>query len=60
MKTYKAIKETPLKADVNALTKAAEILINAENPLIVTGYSGRNLNSVQSLIELAETLARGC
>jgi acetolactate synthase-1/2/3 large subunit len=56
-KTYKAIKETPIKADVNALTGAAAILIGAENPLIVTGYSGRNLNSVQSLIELAETLA---
>jgi acetolactate synthase-1/2/3 large subunit len=49
--------ETPPQADVNTLYRAAEILINAENPLIVTGYSGRNLNSVQSLIELAETLS---
>jgi acetolactate synthase-1/2/3 large subunit len=50
-------KTAPLVADENALAKAAEILINAENPLIVTGYSGRNLPSVPSLVELAETLA---
>ncbi|OGN94557.1 MAG: hypothetical protein A2Y89_04170 [Chloroflexi bacterium RBG_13_51_18] len=49
--------ETPAKPDINSLAKAADMLINAENPLIVTGYSGRNPDSVQSLIELAETLA---
>jgi acetolactate synthase-1/2/3 large subunit len=46
----------PKKADVDVLNKAAEILIAAENPLIVAGYSGRNLESVSHLIELAETL----
>ncbi|MBN1161244.1 MAG: thiamine pyrophosphate-requiring protein [Dehalococcoidales bacterium] len=56
-KTFKAIKEIPLKADENALSRTAEILINAENPLIVTGYSGRNPDAVASLVELAETLA---
>jgi acetolactate synthase-1/2/3 large subunit len=45
------------KADANTLNKAAEILINAENPLIVTGYAGRNLPTVPRLMELAETLS---
>ncbi|OGO00387.1 MAG: hypothetical protein A2Y58_05810 [Chloroflexi bacterium RBG_13_51_52] len=49
--------ENLLKIDTGTLTKIAEVLINAENPLIVTGYSGRNLDTVQSLIELAETLS---
>ena len=53
----KTIKETTPKADAGALDKAAEILINAENPLIVTGYAGRNLESVALLVKLAETLS---
>lgn len=43
-------------ADVGSLCKAAEILIEAENPLIVAGYSGRYHQSVPALVELAETL----
>jgi acetolactate synthase-1/2/3 large subunit len=43
-------------ADVDRLSKAAEILIEAENPLIVAGYSGRYHQSVSSLVALAETL----
>jgi len=43
-------------ADVDRLSRAAEILIEAENPLIVAGYSGRHHQSVLSLVELAETL----
>lgn len=43
-------------ADVDSLSKAAEILIEAENPLIVAGHSGRYPESVSSLVELAETL----
>lgn len=42
--------------DVDALKKAAEILIEAENPLILTGHSGRHFRSVDTLIELAGTL----
>jgi len=42
--------------DVERLGKAAEILIEAENPLIVAGYSGRHHQSVTALVELAETL----
>jgi len=56
-RTYKAIREKVPAADAALLDKAAGILLDAENPLIVTGYSGRNLESVASLIELAETLS---
>jgi len=42
--------------DVDSLSKVAEILIEAENPLIVAGYAGRYHQSVSSLVELAETL----
>jgi len=42
--------------DVDNLSKAVEILIEAENPLIVAGYSSRHPESVASLVELAETL----
>src|ERR1044071_5806437 len=46
-----------MQADADALEKAAEWLIAAESPLIVTKYLGRNPEAVQSLIELAELLA---
>jgi acetolactate synthase I/II/III large subunit len=55
-KIHKAV-ECPSKLDENALSKAADVLIKAENPLIVTGYCGRNQQSVPTLIDLAETLA---
>ncbi|MBA7643061.1 Benzoylformate decarboxylase [subsurface metagenome] len=53
----KAEKEAAPEADVSELEKAAEILINAEDPLIVTGYSGRNFHSVDLLVKLAEILS---
>ena len=43
-------------ADISSLSKAAEILLEAENPLIVAGYTGRHQQSVSLLVELAETL----
>jgi acetolactate synthase-1/2/3 large subunit len=46
-----------MQADADALEKAAEWLIAAESPLIVTKYLGRNPEAVQSLIELAELLS---
>jgi acetolactate synthase-1/2/3 large subunit len=55
-KQPKTPSEKSLTVDENALVKAADILIQAENPLIVTGYSGRNAKSVATLVELAETL----
>jgi acetolactate synthase-1/2/3 large subunit len=54
---YKISREKVPAADTALLEKAAETLIRAENPFIITGYSGRNPNSVAALIELAETLA---
>ena len=44
------------KADVTVLGKAAEIVMNARDPLIIAGYTGRHPQSVVSLVELAETL----
>jgi len=38
------------------LERIADTLIQAENPLIITGYSGRNPDSVAPLVKLAETL----
>jgi len=44
------------EADSHLLDQAATALIEAENPLIIAGYSGRNHQAVNSLVELAETL----
>jgi acetolactate synthase-1/2/3 large subunit len=55
-KRPKSQSKTKLKLDEKALTRAAEILIRSENPLIITGYSGRNPATVLELIMLAETL----
>ena len=46
----------PSEMDIEALRQAAEILIDSENPLIMTAYSGRHPQSVAPLVELAETL----
>ena len=48
---------TKMQADYAALEKAAELLITAENPLIVTKYLGRNPEAVPQLVRLAELLA---
>jgi len=47
---------SPPQVDIDLLEKTAEMLIGAEEPLIITGYSGRHPESVKSLVELAETL----
>jgi acetolactate synthase-1/2/3 large subunit len=46
----------PSEMDMEALRQAAEILIDSENPLIMTAYSGRHPQSVAPLVELAEML----
>lgn len=51
-----AAQATPPCADAATLSKAADLLIHSEDPLIITGYSGRNHQSVASLVALAETL----
>ena len=45
------------RADVDTLNEAADMLLKAEDPLILTGYSGRHRGSVASLVGLAETLS---
>jgi acetolactate synthase-1/2/3 large subunit len=46
-----------MQADQASLEKAAEWLIASDSPLIVTKYLGRNPETVQHLIDLAEMLA---
>ena len=43
--------------DENILEAAADALVNAANPLIMTAYAGRHAQSVFELVTLAETLA---
>jgi acetolactate synthase-1/2/3 large subunit len=42
--------------DLRVLDRAASLLLEAEKPLIVAGYSGRHPESNPLLVELAETL----
>ena len=48
---------SPINADSEALRKAADILVDAVNPIIVTGMLGNNPKAVYKLVELAEALA---
>ncbi|MFC1921234.1 thiamine pyrophosphate-requiring protein [Chloroflexota bacterium] len=50
-----AVSKAP-PVDAATLEKVAATLIEAENPLIVAGYTGRYPESVAKLVELAETL----
>lgn len=47
---------TTLRPADDELDEIAGILIQAQNPVIFAGYSGRYLESVSSLVKLAETL----
>jgi acetolactate synthase-1/2/3 large subunit len=44
------------EADSILLEKAAGMLAEADNPLIIVGYAGRNPKAVQPLVELAEMI----
>ncbi len=46
----------PPQMDNEILARIADMLVKAENPFIITGYSGRNPNSVEPLVKLAEFL----
>jgi acetolactate synthase-1/2/3 large subunit len=46
-----------IQADPAALRKLAELLAEAESPLVYTRYLGRNHGAVSSLVELADLLA---
>lgn len=48
---------TKMQADRAWLEKAGDLLVAAENPLIVTKYLGRNPEAVAHLVELAELLS---
>ena len=47
----------PMQANPEALRKAAEMLVNAQAPIIIADTLGRNPKTVPALIELAELLA---
>ena len=47
----------PMQAKPEALRRAAEMLVNAQAPLIIADTVGRHPKSVPALIELAELLA---
>jgi len=47
----------PIQADHEALERAAKLLVEAESPLIIADALGRNPNTVNHLVELAELLA---
>lgn len=46
----------PIQGDLRALEKAAEMLVAADNPLILADYTGRNPESFHNLVKLAELL----
>ncbi len=48
---------TSFQADPEALRKLAELLVEAENPVIFTRYLGRNAGAVGHLVELAELVS---
>ncbi|MBN1189689.1 MAG: thiamine pyrophosphate-requiring protein [Dehalococcoidales bacterium] len=43
-------------ADRDRLSRVAGMLVKAENPLIIPGFTGRHAESVERLVELAESL----
>lgn len=47
----------PPQADSGALGKAADLLVDAVSPLVVTKYLGRNPQAVKHLVELSELLS---
>ncbi|HEY2990720.1 MAG TPA: thiamine pyrophosphate-binding protein [Candidatus Binatia bacterium] len=47
----------PLQAEADAIKEAARLLAEAQNPLILADYLGRNNDAVLSLVELADLLA---
>jgi thiamine pyrophosphate-dependent acetolactate synthase large subunit-like protein len=46
----------PPQGDSGAIAEAAKLLVNAENPVIVTGRLARTPNGIKLLVELSETL----
>lgn len=46
----------PAALPEDAVREIAEMLVKAQTPLLVTGYSGRNADSVRAMVELADTI----
>lgn len=46
----------PAALPEDAVRDIAEMLVKAQTPLLVTGYSGRNADSVHAMVELADTI----
>ena len=46
----------PVSGDQNALAECAQMLVNAENPVIVADRNTRTQAGIDRLVELAETL----
>ena len=46
----------PAALPLSGVKKIAEALVHAENPLILTGYSGRNHAVPGELVKLADTI----
>lgn len=46
----------PSRPDDGLLDRLATMLLEAEDPLIITGYAGRNTEAVEELVSLAETV----
>jgi len=53
----KVMPPTPMQADLGALAQAAELLLKADNPVVLAGHTGRKKQSVQALVELCELMA---
>ena len=54
--TKERLQPSPLQGDLPSIRRAAEMLAQAENPVIVADYLGRNPSSFHKLIAVAERL----
>jgi acetolactate synthase-1/2/3 large subunit len=55
----RSLPPVPLMGDPDALQKAANMLVKAEMPVIITEYTGRTAAGYNALIEIAEFLGAG-
>jgi acetolactate synthase-1/2/3 large subunit len=56
LRVPKLTMNSPAQGDTNAVREAARLLVEAENPLIMTGRSARTPEGIDLLVELAEIL----
>lgn len=47
------------EADLESLERMADFLLDAENPIIITEYSGRNESSIVNFVRMSEVLSIG-